>query len=249
MIELIDIQKSFDNKSIHFGVSFNILKGRLIALIGGSGSGKSVLLKMIAGLLQPDRGTIKVKGLDISSLKGNSLRTLRSSMGYLFQNGALFDSMTVFENVAFPLREKLKIGETVIEERVYKELDNVGLSGSEMKYPSQISGGMIKRAALARSLIMEPDIMLFDEPTTGLDPVIGLSVLKLIEECHSRLSFTGIIVTHEIPRAFDIVSRVIMLKDGRVYKDAAPKEFMDSDDPYIKAFMGRSRTDETQEYL
>ena len=249
MIELINIQKSFDNKSVHSGVSFYIPEGKLVALIGGSGSGKSVLLKMVAGLLQPDSGTIKVKNLDIASLKGHSLRKLRSSMGYLFQNGALFDSMTVFENVAFPLREKLKIGEIVIEERVFKELDNVGLSGSEMKYPSQISGGMIKRTALARSLIMEPDIMLFDEPTTGLDPVIGLSVLKLIKECHDRLSFTGIIVTHEIPRAFDIVSRVIMLKDGHVYKDAIPKEFMDSDDPYIKAFMGRSSTDEAQEYL
>jgi phospholipid/cholesterol/gamma-HCH transport system ATP-binding protein len=145
--------------------------------------------------------------------------------------------MTIFENVAFPLKEKTKLEEKEISERVLFELEQVGLSGAEEKYPSQISGGMIKRAALARELIWEPDIMLFDEPTTGLDPITGQTILNLIDSCHKRLKFTGIIVTHEIPKVFEIVDRVAMLHDGRVLIMGSPEEVMCSEDPVVQQFM------------
>lgn len=145
--------------------------------------------------------------------------------------------MSVFENVAFPLKEKSKLSRNVIREKVLTELENVGLSGSEHRYPSQISGGMVKRAALARALVEEPEIMLFDEPTTGLDPVTGQSILKLIDSCRRRLSFTGIIVTHEIPKVFAIVDRVVMLHEGLVRLEGAPSDFMESRDPVIQAFL------------
>ncbi|MBW2101187.1 MAG: ATP-binding cassette domain-containing protein, partial [Deltaproteobacteria bacterium] len=173
MIEIREVYKSFDGNEVLRGVNLSIRKGEVVALIGGSGEGKSVLLKHIAGLMRPDRGRVVVDGKDLEGLKGRALIELRSRLGFLFQGGALFDSLTVFENVAFPLKEKTRLSDDVIRERVLKELENVGLSGAEYKYPSQISGGMVKRAALARALVSEPEIMLFDEPTTGLDPVIG----------------------------------------------------------------------------
>ena len=145
--------------------------------------------------------------------------------------------MNVYENVAFPLKEKSRLNRNSIRERVMAELDNVGLAGSEDRYPSQISGGMVKRAALARALVEDPEIMLFDEPTTGLDPVTGQSILKLIDSCHRRLSFTGIIVTHEIPKVFAIVDRVVMLHEGVVRAEGSPADFNGSRDPVIRAFL------------
>ncbi|HBF43705.1 MAG TPA: ABC transporter ATP-binding protein [Desulfobacteraceae bacterium] len=240
MIKIKDIHKSFDEKEVLKGISFEIKKGDIIALIGGSGCGKSVLLKHVAGLLQPDHGQVSVDGKDISLLSGRELKKLRSRLGFLFQGGALFDSMTVFENVAFPLEEKTRLSTKIIQERVLNELERVGLSGSEHKYPSQISGGMLKRAALARALVMDPEIMLFDEPTTGLDPVIGLAILSLIDSCHKQLSFTGILVTHEIPRVLDIVDRVVMIHEGVVLADETPQGFFSSGDPIIQGFIGKT---------
>jgi phospholipid/cholesterol/gamma-HCH transport system ATP-binding protein len=237
MIKLENVHRTFDENEVLKGINLSIEKGEVIALIGGSGAGKSVLLKHVAGLMKPDRGKIVVDGNDMGLLKGKKLVNLRSRLGFLFQGGALFDSLTVFENVAFPLKEKTRLSEDAVRERVLKELDHVGLSGSEDKYPSQISGGMVKRAALARALAEDPEIMLFDEPTTGLDPVTGLSILNLIDACHKRLSFTGIIVTHEIPRVFDIVDRVAMLREGIVFSEGTPNAFMSSDDPVVKEFI------------
>jgi phospholipid/cholesterol/gamma-HCH transport system ATP-binding protein len=165
------------------------------------------------------------------------LKDLRARLGFLFQGGALFDSLTVFENVAFPLREKTKLSDKVIQQRVFEELEHVGLSGSEYKYPSQISGGMAKRVSLARALITEPEIMLFDEPTTGLDPVRGLVILKLINSSHRRLSFSGILVTHEIQRVFNIVDRVAMLHEGAIYEQGTPQQFMRSGKPIVREFL------------
>ncbi len=238
MIEVENLHKSFDGNKVLRGLSIKIKKGEVIALIGGSGCGKSVLLKHMAGLMRPDQGHVIIDGNNVSTLKGKKLTTLREGLGFLFQGGALFDSMTVFENVAFPLKEKTRLSDKLIDERVFHELENVGLSGSEHKYPSQISGGMVKRAALARSLVTDPETMLFDEPTTGLDPVIGLSILNLISSCHRRLSFTGIIVTHEIPRVFEIVGRVAMLHDGVVRAEGSPKEMISSSDPVVRSFVG-----------
>ncbi len=240
MIKIESLHKSFDGHKVLKGISFEIKKGQVAALIGGSGGGKSVLLKHVAGLMRPDSGRIIVDGKDIGSLTGRGLREFRNKLGFLFQGGALFDSMTIFENVAFPLREKTNMRPEEIRERVTKELSQVGLSGAENKFPSQISGGMIKRAALARALVEDPEIMLFDEPTTGLDPVIGHAILDLIDDCHKRLGFTGIIVTHEIPRIFAYVDKVIMIYQGKIWADATPDEFMDSDDPIVQSFLGKT---------
>jgi phospholipid/cholesterol/gamma-HCH transport system ATP-binding protein len=237
MIRIDDLHKSFDGNAVLRGISLDIKKGEVVALIGGSGCGKSVLLKHIAGLMKPDRGCITVDDMDISQLGHGDLAGLRERFGFLFQGGALFDSMTVFENVAFPLKEKKRLKTQMVRERVMAELGHVGLSGSENKYPSQISGGMVKRAALARSLVMDPEIMLFDEPTTGLDPVMGGAILKLIEACRRRLSFTAIIVTHEIPGVFDIVDKVAMIHEGVVLAEGTPQEFMSLENPEVRAFL------------
>ena len=237
MIKILNLKKSFDGHDVLKGISFEIGKGEVIALVGGSGGGKSVLLKHVAGLMRPDEGSVTVDGLEITTAGREKLRTFRQRLGFLFQGGALFDSLDVYENVAFPLQEKSKLGRDAIREKVMAELENVGLTGSEHRFPSQISGGMVKRAALARALVEEPEIMLFDEPTTGLDPVTGQSILTLIDSCHQRLSFTGIIVTHEIPKVFAIVDRVVMLHDGFLKAEGTPADFSKSRDPLVRAFL------------
>lgn len=237
MIKIDGLYKSFGGHQVLKGVSLEVQKGEIFALIGQSGGGKSVLLKHVAGLMKADQGRVTIDGKDVGNLGGRELAALRQQIGFLFQGGALFDSLTVFENVAFPLREKTKVSDAVVQERVLREIGHVGLSGSEHKYPSQLSGGMVKRAALARALVTEPGIMLFDEPTTGLDPIIGLAILRLINSSHRRLSFTGIIVTHETERLFKIVNRVAMLKDGVIYASGTPRELMSSDDPAVQAFV------------
>ncbi len=237
MIRVDDLRKSFDGLEVLRGVSFQIERGEILALIGRSGYGKSVLLKHIAGLMRPDRGRIFIDGEDICCLRGKTLERLRSRFAFLFQNGALFDSLTVFENVAFPLREKTRMTDREIREKVLSELDQVGLAGAENKFPAEISGGMIKRAALARALVREPEIMLFDEPTTGLDPIIAHAILNLIDSCHKRLNFTGIIVTHQIPTIFDIVQRVAMLHEGVILITGSPEEICSSKDPIVKQFI------------
>ncbi len=253
MIEIEKVRRSFDGNEVLKGVSLSIAKGEILCLIGGSGSGKSVLLKHVAGLMKPDSGRVLINGENVATANSSRLRALRSRLGFLFQGGALFDSLTILENVAFPLKEKTRLSDELVQNRAMKELDSVGLSGSEHKYPSQLSGGMIKRAALARALVMDPEIMLFDEPTTGLDPVTGKSILTLIDSCHERFSFTGIIVTHEIPNVFSIVNRVAMLYEGTVLGVGSPEEFMSLENPVIQAFVGgygwkkkeqREKTDE-----
>lgn len=238
MIEIRDIHKAFGRQKVLNGLSITIPKGSLVAVLGSSGSGKSVLLKHVAGLYRPDSGKVLLDGQDIHSARGSVLNSLRNRMGFLFQGGALFDSMTVFDNIAFPLREKDRLSKDAIRERVLKVLDAVGLAGSEEKYPSQLSGGMIKRAAMARALVRDPEIMMFDEPTTGLDPAIRLAILRLIHDSHRRLSFTGIIVTHEIPSALAIVDEVVFLKSGGIYLKSAPADFLASRDPVIREFLG-----------
>lgn len=237
MIEIEDLHKSFDGSQVLKGVSLSIEKGEILVLIGRSGYGKSVILKHIAGLMRPDKGHVVVDGKDIGKLRGKALSQLRSRLGFLFQGNALFGSMTVFENVAFPLREKTKLSMKEIRERVLYELDQVGLSEAEKKYPSQLSGGMQKRTALARELVFEPEIMLFDEPTTGLDPIIGHTILNLIDSLHKRLNFTGIIVTHEIPRVFEIVNKVAMLNKGVILVVGSPEDIVSSEDPIVRQFI------------
>jgi phospholipid/cholesterol/gamma-HCH transport system ATP-binding protein len=237
MIKVEDLHKSFNGVAVLKGVSLEVEKGELLALIGRSGYGKSVLLKHVAGLLRPDRGRILVDDQDMCRLRGRELSRMRNRLGFLFQSGALFDSMTIFDNVAFPLREKTKLNGLEIKEKVMAELEQVGLRGSEEKYPSQISGGMVKRASLARALVEEPEIMLIDEPTTGLDPLTGQTILNLIDACHKRLRFSGIMVTHEVPKIFEIVNKVVMLHEGRVIFEGTPEEIRSSTDETVRTFV------------
>ena len=237
MINIEDLHKSFDGFEVLKGISLRIEKGEILALIGRSGYGKSVLLRHVTGLMKPDRGRVIVDGWEIGKIRGKALSRLRSRLGFLFQGGALFDSMTVYDNVAFPLREKTGLGEEEIREKVLYELDLVGLGGAGEKYPSQISGGMKKRAALARELVWEPEIMMFDEPTTGLDPIIGHAILNLIDTLHKRLNFTGIIVTHELGKVFKIVDKVAMLHEGIIMTEGSPEEIVSSSDPVVQQFI------------
>lgn len=237
MIKLEDLHKSFGGREVLRGVSLEIPKGEILALIGMSGYGKSVLLKHVAGLIRPDRGHIYLDGKDICHLRGRDLQQVRSQFGFLFQGGALFSSMTVFDNVAFPLREKTAMGEAETHEKVLSVLEHVGLKGSEGKYPAQLSGGMVKRTALARALVRSPAIMLFDEPTTGLDPVIAQTILDLIKSVHDQLGFTGIIVSHELERVFQIVNKAAMLHEGVIHAVGTPAELFFSEDPIVRQFV------------
>lgn len=237
MIKVVDLFKSFKGQEVLRGINLTIEEGYSTALIGGSGQGKSILLKHIIGLLRPDQGKVLVDNQDISKLRRRPLKQLKERFGIVFQGGALFDSLTVFDNVAFPLREKTRLKESVIRDKVLYELSRVGLSGAEKKYPAEISGGMKKRAALARCLIMNPEIVLFDEPTTGLDPLIGKAIHRMIWECQKSLKFTAIIVTHEIPAIFSIVDNVAMLYNGKIIFTGTPEEIKASQDPVVHQFI------------
>ncbi len=237
MIQVEDLWKSFGGHAVLRGVSFQVEAGEFLALVGMSGGGKSILLKHIVRLIQPDAGRVLVDGQDVAQLSGAALEQLRSRIGYVFQSGALFDSMTVFENVAFPLREKTRLSESAIRRRVLRELEQVGLTGAEEKYPAHLSGGMIKRVALARTLIRDPEIVLFDEPTTGLDPIVSKSILELFDATHQRLKLTGILVSHEIPDIFSIVQKVALLHEGRIVVVQTPAEVMASQDPVVRQFI------------
>jgi phospholipid/cholesterol/gamma-HCH transport system ATP-binding protein len=237
MIKVEDLHKSFSGLDVLKGVSLEVARGEILALIGMSGYGKSVFLKHVAGLIRADRGHVYIDGRDILRFRGKDLEQLRNRLGFLFQGGALFSSLTVFDNVAFPLREKTHLREGEIRGKVLTVLDQVGLRGSEDKYPAQISGGMIKRTALARSLVRNPEIMLFDEPTTGLDPVIAHTILDLIQSIHKDLGFTGIIVSHEFERVFPIVQKVAMLHDGVIRSVGSPEEILTSRDPIVHQFV------------
>ena len=240
LIELRNLTFRRGARAVLDNLSLSIPRGKVTAILGSSGTGKTTLLNLIGGRLRPEAGEVMVDGLSVPRLSTKALYDLRKRMGLLFQSGALLTDLNVFENVAFPLKEKTRLDDKLISERVLNELEHVGLSGSEYKYPSQISGGMVKRAALARALVMDPEIMLFDEPTTGLDPVIGAAILNVIDSCHKRLSFTGIIVTHEIPKVFDIVDRVAMLHEGVIWAEGTPEELTSSGEPIVHAFVGES---------
>jgi len=248
MITIENLQKSFGAAEVLKGASLEIRDKEIVALIGPSGDGKSVFLKHVAGLLQPDSGRIVFNGKDLCGLRRAELVELRGRFGFLFQNGALFDSMTVYDNVAFPLREKTRLKEKEVRERVLGELQQVGLEGAEDKYPAQLSGGMAKRAALARALVRPPEIMLFDEPTTGLDPIIVHSIHALIAATHKRLGFSGIIVSHEIPGVFAIVQRVALMHEGVIRFVGTPKEVFETGDSIVRDFIRGSLPPEPFRY-
>lgn len=237
MIKLVNVQKSFGKQQVLRGVTLEIPKGKLTTIIGRSGEGKSVLLKHMIGLLQPDRGEVWVDGTEISRLRGKALNDVRKKFAMLFQGAALFDSLTVFDNVAFPLREKLRLPEQEVKERVEDKLARVGLAGMGHKFPAELSGGMKKRAGLARALVMEPEIILFDEPTTGLDPLMSNTIHQLILEMHRTFGFTAVMVSHEIPEIFSISDWVAMLEQGRIVAMAPSAEFQRIADPTVREFI------------
>jgi phospholipid/cholesterol/gamma-HCH transport system ATP-binding protein len=237
MIQVDDLWKSFGAHEVLRGVMLHVEPGEFLALIGMSGQGKSILLKHLVRLIQPDRGRIIIAGKDLAALSRNELEQLRSRIGYVFQSGALFDSMTVFDNVAFPLREKTHLTEGEIRKRVASELDQVGLGGAENKFPAEISGGMLKRVALARTLVRDPEIVLFDEPTTGLDPIVSNSILQLFDSVHRRRNLTGILVSHEIPDIFKIVQRIALLHDGKIAAIETPDNVMSSANSLLHQFV------------
>jgi len=240
MIEVIDLHKSLNGVQVLKGINFKVEKGEILALMGKSGHGKSVLLKHIVGILKPDRGNILIDGEDIVTSRGTALERLRSKLGYLFQGGALFDSINVFENVAFPLREKTSLPKEKIREKVLQELEQVGLPGVENKYPAELSGGMKKRVALARCLCTDPEIMLFDEPTTGLDTVTARSINNLIKETHDRIKFTGVMITHDINQVLSIVQKIAVLDAGTIEFTGTPEEIRATTDPIVRQFFNNN---------
>jgi phospholipid/cholesterol/gamma-HCH transport system ATP-binding protein len=237
VIRIEDLHKSFDGQDVLRGVSLQVNTGEFVALIGMSGSGKSLLLRHVVRLIKPDSGRVLVDGHDIASMPRTELEALRSRVGYVFQSGALFDSETVYDNVAFPLREKTRLGESAIRRKVMAELDLVGLKDAGAKYPAQLSGGMLKRVALARTLVRAPEIILFDEPTTGLDPIVVNSILALFEAAHQRLNLTGILVSHEIPEIFSIVQKIAMLHEGKIVAIEPPETLQTDPNPIIDQFV------------
>jgi phospholipid/cholesterol/gamma-HCH transport system ATP-binding protein len=237
MIRVVDLHKCFGRQHVLKGVNLDFAEGKITTIIGGSGSGKTVLLKHLNALLLPDRGSVVVDGRDITKLNQSALNEIREKFGVLFQGAALLDSMTVYDNVAFPLRERTKLKEDVIDKKVNESLAQVGLSGMGYKYPAEVSGGMKKRAGLARALVTRPEIMLFDEPTTGLDPLLGKSIHQLIHKMHEAFKFTGVIVSHDIPEVFRISDRIAMLADGSIAEVGTTEEMIASKNPVVRQFL------------
>jgi phospholipid/cholesterol/gamma-HCH transport system ATP-binding protein len=241
VIEITGLMKSFGQQKVLKNVSLRLSKGENLVVIGKSGSGKSVLAKCIVRLLNPDGGTINVLGEEISALKNGSLKELRKKIGFLFQGGALYDSMAVKQNLEFPLqRIRKNLTQKEIDEKVKEVLDHVGLSDALYKMPSQLSGGMRKRISLARTIIVDPMIMLYDEPTTGLDPATSGEISSLINEVQIKYKTSSLIITHDIECARATANRVIMLLDGEVYLEGELEKFERSADALIKSFFKRS---------
>jgi phospholipid/cholesterol/gamma-HCH transport system ATP-binding protein len=231
------LTKSFGAQRVLRGVDLEVPAGSITVIIGRSGGGKSVLLKHLLGLLRPDQGEVRVAGVDVGRLSGRALDQVRARYGVVFQGGALFDSLTCFDNVAFPLREKLRLPRRDIAERVRGALQQVGLTDVDHKYPAEVSGGMRKRVAIARALVTEPDIIFFDEPTTGLDPILVNTIHRLILDLHRRHRFTAVMVSHEIPEIFSLADTVAMLHDGRIVEVGPPEAIQASSNPVVQRFI------------
>jgi phospholipid/cholesterol/gamma-HCH transport system ATP-binding protein len=237
MIEVRDLNKSFGVQPILEDVSFRIENGESVAIIGRSGGGKSVLLKHIIGLLQPDAGAVLIDGENIVGMNERQLLRVRSKFGMVFQGAALFDSMTVAENVAFPLERKHQYTPGEIAKRVAAVLELVDLPGTEKKKPAELSGGMRKRVGLARAIVYEPQIVLYDEPTTGLDPIVSDSIDKLIIRVRDHLKVTCIVVTHDMRSARRVGNHVIMLHEKKIYANCTPEKLFASTDPVVRQFV------------
>jgi phospholipid/cholesterol/gamma-HCH transport system ATP-binding protein len=237
IIEFIDVHKSFGPQKVLDGLNLTIPRGRTTVIIGRSGTGKSVLLKHAIGLLKPDAGTVKVDGVDLSTLSGRRLLELRRRFGMCFQNAALFDSMSVGENVAFPLVEHTDLKRARIREVVQEKLKLVGLVGMEDKMPAELSGGMRKRVGIARAIALEPEIMLYDEPTTGLDPIMSGAIDDLIQHMQRELNLTVVVISHDIKATFQIAHNVAMLYEGKLLVEGTPQALAEDPNPILRQFL------------
>ena len=246
-IEVRDLRKSFGRQVVLDGVTLDFPTGQITTIVGPSGSGKTVLLKHLNLLMRPDSGTIIIDGVDVTKLGGRALDAVREKFGMLFQAGALFDSMPVFDNVAFPLVEKSRLSREEISARVHETLKAVGLEGMEQKYPSELSGGMQKRAALARALVRRPKILMLDEPTTGLDPSRTGAIHELIRRTQINFHLTVVMVSHDVPAVFQICDRVAFLHNGKTRLNGTVAEVMAADDEVFKRFLAGKASGEENE--
>src|SRR3989304_2981605 len=236
-VELINVRKMLDRKAVLNGLSISVKRGETLAVIGGSGEGKTVTLKIIVGLMKPDSGMVKVGGMDITNGDNGALYSVRRKIGFLFQGAALLNSINVAENVALPLREHERLSEAEISDKVAQALSLVGLSGVERKMTSALSGGMRKRVGIARAIVREPEIIFYDEPSSGLDPVTTSVINDLIVDMKQKLGITSIVVTHDIASAIRTADRIAMLHRGRIIRTGVWNDFIDSDDPVVRQFI------------
>ncbi len=237
MIRVVDVHKSFNDFEVLRGINMEIEKGKTTVIVGGSGTGKTVFLKHLIGLLKPDKGNIYVDDVDITKLNEKDLAQVRKKFGMLFQDAALFDSLTVAQNVAFPLIEHTKLTREGIDKIVREKLEQIGLYGIEDKYPSELSGGMKRRVGLARAMALNPEILLFDEPTTGLDPVMTTIINELIINTQKRNDLTCVAITHDIPTTFRIAHKIAMLHNGVIIEEGLPEDFEKSTNPIVEKFL------------
>lgn len=237
MIKILDLKKSFGKEEVLKGLNLTIQDGEITVILGRSGAGKSVLLKHIIGLTKPDGGKIFVDGDEITSMTEKELNRIRIHFGMLFQEGALFDSLSVWENIAFPLIERERLPKTEVRMRVARKIEEVGLTGMEGKMPSELSGGMKKRVGLARALITDPRIVLFDEPTSGLDPITENSITDLIRKTHKIEKITYVIISHNVKLTLAVADKIAMLYKGKIYAEGTPAQFETSRDPLISGYV------------
>ena len=236
LIECRGLYKTFGGKLVHKGINLKIFKGEILTLMGGSGSGKSVLLRCLIGLEKPDKGEILFRGQDITKLDEETLTGVRKEIAYVFQYGALFDSLTIEENLAYPLKEHTKLTDKAIEKKVKESLSQVGLDGNQRLFPADLSGGMQRRVGVARSIIMGPEVILYDEPTTGLDPYNTKQILKIILNLQ-KAGATSVLVTHDMSSIFEVTDRVAFLKDGKIHAEGTAEEIQKNHDPDLEAFI------------
>lgn len=237
VIKIVDLMKQFGGRKVLDGINLEVYKGETIVVMGGSGCGKSTLLRHIIGGIRPDSGRIYLFGKDITTAKENELDEIRKKFGMLFQSAALFDSLTVEENVSLPLREHTKLDEHIIKIVVKMKLELVGLRGFGHLYPAQISGGMKKRVGLARAIALDPEVIFYDEPTAGLDPIVGGVIDKLILDLSNKLSITSVVVTHDMNSVFRIADRIAMLHKGKILQVGTPDEIKNTDNEFVKQFI------------
>lgn len=249
MISLRNLRVSYGDREILHGINFDVMRGETLVILGGSGSGKSTLLRALVGLERPTSGEIWLRGKNLAAISGQEMDEIRTKIGMSFQGGALFGSMTVGENVALPLREHTKLEDSTIEIILRLKLDQVGLAGFENYMPSQLSGGMKKRAAVARALAMDPEILFFDEPSAGLDPIIAAGVDQLILELKKAFHMTIIVVTHELASAFLIADRMVLIDKGNVVAIGSVEEMQSSAHPRVRQFLDRIAEPEVAQEL